>query len=157
VAGRQFVVVQATPLSADREGRRQVLIEASLWSVPSGGPIEAIDRAKRLGISEAPVWLADAPAGGVTFGAGSRVEQQPSVVTTEEDEATIQVGESTGDGVTANSTRIKVTPAYESDGALTLGFRLDHFDHGRLVHAVPPTQLSAPTGRVYIIESLPVR
>ena len=155
--GRLFVVVRATLLDPTEEGRRQVLVEASVVAVSSEGSVDAIDQAQRLEVDGAPTWLAATQDPDAAFGPGSRVEQKPSIVTQAENEATIQVGESTGDGSARNMSELRVTPTFDAEGALTLALRFEQYDHGRLTHAVPQTRLSGPAGRTIIVEALPAR
>jgi len=155
--GRLFVVIRATPLEAGEDGRRQVLVEARVLSVRGGASIPALEGAERLDVAGAPAWLAGTQVPDAGFGAGVQVEQQPSVVTFEEEEATIQVGESSGDGGTASLTDVHVASTYDAEGLLTLALRFEQRDHGRLTHAVPLTHLSGPAGRAFIVEALPPR
>ena len=155
--GRRFIVVRATRMGLSEDGRRQLLIESSVVAVRRAGPIDAIDRAERLAVGEAPVWLAGTQVPDATFGAHSEVVQRPSVVTQEDDEATIQVAETSGDGADRNMSEIHAVPSYDASGGMTLTFRYDHYDHGRHAFTVPPVALTGPAGRVFIIEALPLR
>lgn len=151
--GRRFVVLRATPMEKNDEGKRQLLVEASVVAVERDGPIDAIDKAQRLATQAAPAWLAGHQAPDVTFGADSRVEERPSVVTAEEEEATIQVGEETAAGLVSVS-EIKVTPTFDAAGSVTLAFSYEHRKRGRLVYTVPQVALTGPAGRVFIVEAV---
>ena len=136
---RHFVVIRATPMAADAEGRRQVVIESSTASVSRREAIEAVGRAERLDAAEAPVWLAGTQSPSFTFGRRSLVLNLPSVVSLVGEEAVIEVSDDDSfDGV-----RMRVILTEDDSGSVAMRLFYKHTQRGKTVHAVPGVPLRA--------------
>ncbi len=153
---RHFVILRATPMDADAEGNRQILLESSVVSVRRGGSIQALETAKRLETTDAPVWLAGGQVPDATFGKRSDVLSAPSVVTRDGEEAVVQIGEDTTDGAfTGLSMRFETT--VDDAGLITTRLFYKRTERGRTVRRIPGVTLKGPARRVFIVEALEPR
>ncbi|MDJ0521006.1 MAG: hypothetical protein QNJ90_02915 [Planctomycetota bacterium] len=151
---RQFVVLRATPLDGEAEGKRQILVESSVVSVRRRGPIEALERAEPLGTLRARAWLAGTQVPDATFGADATVLAKPSVISASTETAAIELHEETGDGAPRTGTSVQVTPELDASGALSIVLSFRRHVDGRIVREIPAVALEGPAGRVFIVEAM---
>jgi len=153
-AERQFVVLRATALAAEAEGRRPYLLEMSIVAIRRVGTIEALEQAKRLDTIDVPVWFAGTQLPeAADFGEGARLLAMPSVVTLDGEDAVAEVGEQRSDGGFEGMT-LRIAPTSQASGSLSIRFSYIGTQRGGTVFSVPSTMLEGPAGRVFIVQAL---
>lgn len=156
VPDRQFLVLQARPIPDPQAGITQVFVDGKIVSVPGRERVQVLDRVASVAGTAAPVWSAESPAQDVSFGPQARELNSPKILAIDGQDATVFVGENNEDGSIRNGWHLAITPTVRSEQIhMTVAYQ--HHEDGKLIDSVPPTAISGPAGRVFIIESRPAR
>lgn len=150
-AARRFLVLRAKPLP-----EAQLLIEGTIVEVAAAGRVAVLDRAEPVAGTAAPTWMGGTDAPDVLFGPTARVVHAPRMLVLDGQDATLFIGTSQADGSMHDGWHMSVTPTLQGERIqMVVGYQ--RRDAGKLVDAVAKTTITGPAGRVFILESLPVR